>query len=81
MKAMDGKVVEKCVLELDRMTPSKFKKARVSLDLTQVALGRALDKHRRTIGRYERGELPVPRSVELALRSLCADAASKQIGI
>ena len=49
------------------MKPSDFKHKRESLELTQTQLGIVLDVGYQTISRYERGVVPIPRTVEFAL--------------
>jgi transcriptional regulator with XRE-family HTH domain len=52
------------------LTGRELRKIRLRLGLTQAQMTVRLDLDRRTIGRYERGERPVPRVVELAVRYL-----------
>lgn len=62
------------------MTPSNLRTWRTERGLTQAALGALLGlavQQRRciTIARYESGESPIPRVLELALLALDADLA------
>lgn len=51
------------------MTPKELKAARLAAGFTsQVAMAEAFNLNRRTVGRWERGEVAVPRVVEIALR-------------
>jgi DNA-binding transcriptional regulator YiaG len=51
------------------MTPDEFKAARLAAGLaTQEAVAAALEVDRRTVGRWERGDVPVPGPVRVALR-------------
>ena len=52
------------------MTPATFKTQRAALGLTQAALARALGVTRRQIIRYETGEQPVSKTVEILLTIL-----------
>ena len=50
------------------MTAEQFKAARLAAGLmTQEAVADALEVDRRTVGRWERGEVAVPRVVWIAL--------------
>lgn len=50
------------------MTPDEFKAARQAAGFaTQEAIAEAFDLNRRTVGRWERGEVAVPKVVEVAL--------------
>jgi DNA-binding XRE family transcriptional regulator len=50
------------------MTPEQFKAARQAAGFaTQEAIAEAFDLNRRTVGRWERGQVPVPKVVEIAL--------------
>lgn len=55
------------------MTPDDFRAVRNSLGLTQHELAKALEMGRwgfQTVGKWERGEQPVPGPVRVALRCL-----------
>lgn len=52
------------------MTPKEFKIKRVTLDLTQSQLAEQLGLQGNTISRYETGDLPIPKTVELAIEAL-----------
>ena len=43
---------------------------RILAGLTQLGLAASLGVHRTTVARWETGKLPIPRWVELAMRSL-----------
>jgi DNA-binding transcriptional regulator YiaG len=59
------------------MTPEQFKAARVVAGLTtQEAVADALEVDRRTVGRWERGEVPVPGPVRVALRLMLQTSPS-----
>ena len=51
--------------------------ARKALGLSQTAFGKALGLHQQTVHKYESGELPVPRAVELAVLWLLEHAPQK----
>ncbi len=55
------------------MSPGRFKELRERLGLTQDGLAQMMKIHRRTVIRYECGEVPVPflvgRVLELTLRT------------
>jgi len=55
---------------LDTMTGQKLKRARTVLAMTQKELGEALDLAKNTVARAERGEIPIHRTTELAIRFL-----------
>ena len=50
------------------MNKDQFRRKRKRLRLTQEELAIRLGKSRPTIARYESGEFPVPKTVELAFR-------------
>jgi DNA-binding XRE family transcriptional regulator len=50
------------------MDKDTFKRKRDRLGLTQEEMGKRLGKNRITIIRYESGETPVPKAVEMALK-------------
>jgi len=50
------------------MDKDQFRRKRKRLRLTQEELAKRLGKSRPTIARYESGEFPVPKTVELAFR-------------
>jgi DNA-binding XRE family transcriptional regulator len=52
------------------MTPTKLKKHRKTLDLTQEELGEQLELTGRTIRSYEAGEESVPKWLEYAVLHL-----------
>lgn len=53
------------------MTPEQFKAARIAAGLTtQEAVAECMEVDRRTAGRWERGDVPVPGSVKVALRCM-----------
>lgn len=54
------------------MTPAEFLKIRQHLGLTQEGLAQALGVRSNTIARWERGEVPILRVTELAMRYLAA---------
>ena len=51
--------------------------ARKTLGLSQTAFGKMLGLHQQTIHKYQNGELPVPRAVELAVLWLLEHAQNK----
>ena len=52
------------------MTPAQFTKRRNSLGLSQAQLAEALVMSVRQVSRYETGEHPVPKVIELAMWAL-----------
>jgi transcriptional regulator with XRE-family HTH domain len=50
------------------MDKDTFRRKRERLGLTQEAIAKRLDINRGTIIRYESGETPIPKVVELAFR-------------
>lgn len=54
------------------MTPTDFRAWRKSLHLSQAAAAIALGLGKRTVEKYEAGELPVPKPVRLACAALTA---------
>ena len=55
------------------MDKDTFRRKRERLGLTQEELAKRLGKSRPTIARYESGEFPVPKAVELALKVIEAE--------
>lgn len=52
------------------MEGEKLKKKRIALGLTQAQLAEILDVKPNTVARWERGLLPVPKTVELAMETV-----------
>lgn len=52
------------------LTPEEFRRLRKEANLTQEDLARILDRRLRQVGRYERGDTPVPRQVGMTLHKL-----------
>jgi transcriptional regulator with XRE-family HTH domain len=55
------------------MDKDQFRRKRERLGLTQTELAKRLGKSRPTIARYESGELPVPKAIEMALKVVEAE--------
>lgn len=55
------------------MDKDTFRRKRERLVLTQEELGKRLGKNRITIIRYESGESPIPKAIELALKVIEAE--------
>ena len=49
------------------------RRKRERLGLTQEEMGKRLGKNRITIIRYESGETPIPKAVELAMKAIEAE--------
>ena len=59
------------VYTLDTMMEGKeMKRARLRLNMTQKQLGEALGVHKNSVARMERGEFPIIRTTELAVKYL-----------
>jgi transcriptional regulator with XRE-family HTH domain len=52
------------------MEGEKLKEKRIALGLTQAQLAETLDVKPNTVARWERGLLPVPKTVELAMETV-----------
>jgi DNA-binding XRE family transcriptional regulator len=52
------------------MTGQELKLARTTLAMTQKELGETLDLAKNTVARAERGEIPIHRTTELAIKYL-----------
>jgi len=52
------------------MSAKDFKRQRLAKGYSQSQLARELDVHMRTVSKWERGVVPVPRMAELALAAL-----------
>jgi transcriptional regulator with XRE-family HTH domain len=60
------------VYAADTMTGQELRLARRKLKMTQREIARKLELHKNTIARMERGELPIVKTTELAVRFLLA---------
>jgi len=60
------------------MNGKELRQARVKLKLTQKQLGEALEMHKNTIARMERGELPIAKTTELAVKYLAVVSKAKR---
>jgi DNA-binding transcriptional regulator YiaG len=54
------------------MTPQQLRSLRRKLGLSQRGLAELLDYDLRTIQRWEAGDMPIPKVVELALKNVSA---------
>jgi transcriptional regulator with XRE-family HTH domain len=52
------------------MTGAELRRARRRLNMTQKELGEALGIHKNSVARMERGEFPIIRTTELAVKFL-----------
>ncbi len=52
------------------MTGKEFKIKRVTFDMTQSDIAKELGLNPNTVSRYETGDLPVPKVVELSMETL-----------
>jgi len=52
------------------MTGKGLRRARLRLNMTQKELGKALGIHKNSVARMERGEFPIIRTTELAVKYL-----------
>jgi transcriptional regulator with XRE-family HTH domain len=55
------------------MDKDQFRRKRKRLGLTQTELAKRLGKSRPQIARYESGEFPVPKAIELAMKAIEAE--------
>jgi transcriptional regulator with XRE-family HTH domain len=55
------------------MDQNAFKRKRERLGMTQEEISKRLGKNRITIIRYESGESPIPKAVELAVKAIEAE--------
>ncbi len=58
------------IYALDTMTGKELRRERLRLNMTQKELGEALGVHKNSVARMERGEFPVIRTTELAVKYL-----------
>ena len=58
------------VYNTDTMTGEEMRRARLRLKLTQKQLGEQLGVHKNSVARMERGEFPIIRTTELAVKYL-----------
>lgn len=62
------------------MTGKEFKLKRVVLDMTQAELASELDLNPNTVSRYENEDLPISKTVELAMETLeCRQKESEKV--
>ncbi len=64
---------------IDIMTKRQFRVLRELIGYSQAKLARGMGVTIRTITRWERGEFPIPRVAELALRSVVLEAGKKTV--
>jgi DNA-binding XRE family transcriptional regulator len=74
-EALDSRV--RLLYFKDSMTGDELKRARLRLKMTQKELAQALEVHSNTIARAERGELPVLKTTELAVKFLLVMKSKK----
>jgi len=63
---------------MDTMTGHELRRAREVLHMTQAELAEALELHRNTVARAERGELAILKTTELAVRYLLVMESKKR---
>jgi DNA-binding XRE family transcriptional regulator len=61
------------------MTKKEFKQLRHLISLSQGKLAKEMGVTSRTITRWERGEFPIPRIAELALRNLFRETLKETV--
>jgi DNA-binding transcriptional regulator YiaG len=61
------------------MTKKEFRTLRGLIKLSQANLAKELGVTLRTVARWERGEFPIPRVAELALRNLFRESLKETI--
>jgi len=67
------------VYALDTVMEGKeLKRARLRLNMTQKELGAALGVHKNSVARMERGEFPIIRTTELAVKYLLIMESKKR---
>jgi DNA-binding XRE family transcriptional regulator len=59
------------------MTGKELKRARLRLKMSQAKLGGAIELHKNTVARMERGELRIMKQTELAVRYLLVMKSKK----
>jgi transcriptional regulator with XRE-family HTH domain len=60
------------------MTGEEMRRARLRLNMTQKTLGEALGIHKNSVARMERGEFPIIRTTELAVKYLLVMESKKR---
>ena len=68
-KSLDAKISLVYLLDTT-MTGKELRRARLRLKMTQKQLGEALDIHKNSVARMERGEFKIIRTTELAVKYL-----------
>jgi transcriptional regulator with XRE-family HTH domain len=66
------------VYALDTVKGKELKRARLRLNMTQKQLGEALGIHKNSVARMERGEFPIIRTTELAVKYLLLMESKKR---
>jgi DNA-binding transcriptional regulator YiaG len=61
------------------MTRREFRTLRGLIELSQAKLAKELGVTLRTVARWERGEFPIPRVAELALRNLFRESLKETV--
>jgi transcriptional regulator with XRE-family HTH domain len=61
------------------MTRKEFRTLRGLIKLSQAKLAKELGVTLRTVARWERGEFPIPRVTELAMRNLFRESLKETI--
>lgn len=64
----------------DTMTGKELRQARVTLHMTQKGLGEALDLAKNTVAMAERGEIPIRRTTEFAVKYLLVVSKNRRKG-
>jgi transcriptional regulator with XRE-family HTH domain len=59
------------------LTPRQLKSLRKRLGWSQARLAEALEVHSMTVSKWERGQQPIPKMAELAVRYLVSQESEK----
>jgi DNA-binding transcriptional regulator YiaG len=67
------RLIAKCIVEhAAGISPKELRFLRTEMGLTQAELGALVKKEQLTIGRWERGEVPIDQNAEFTIRTLAA---------
>lgn len=68
------RVIAHCIITSDHgLLPKELRYLRTEIGLTQSELAQMVQKDHQTVGRWERGEVPIDGNAELVIRMLAAE--------
>lgn len=76
------KLIAHCIVKHSRgISPKELRFLRTEMGLTQNELGEIVKKDHQTVGRWERGEVPIDETAEMIVRLLAAERLKLELDV